>query len=118
MIFNFQANQITTLYIYETATIVAGDTITAHNNKRESSNTSMLTLVKDPTISVQGTCIDSMKIGTEGVAIERGGGAGGRERELILNPDIEYLYIFVSGEASNIITYYYSWYEEATVKRY
>lgn len=102
----------TTMTLYEGATVSGGTTITAINNNRGSSNTSELTIVKDPTITVSGTVISNNKVGsTSGNPHNLYGGHADRDSELILKDNTTYLYYITSNADSNAVDYSLSWYE-------
>ena len=101
-------SNILTFYMYEDATVAGGDTITPKNSNRNSSSTSELTTVVGPTISVSGTCIDSMKWGS------RSPGRMSRDNEVILKQNSTYLWVFVTGANNNVVGFKGSWYEHTS----
>ena len=107
MVFNVTGSGILSTYIYEGATVTGGSAITPFNNDRNSSKTSTLTLKGNPVITLAGTCIDSSKVGSG----PKSGGDITRNEERILKQNTTYLYIFISGAASNVITFHGRWYE-------
>ena len=109
MIFEIQSSGILTSYVYETATVTGGTAVVPNNNNRNSTNTSGNTVVSMPSISVYGTCIDSSKVGAGGGF--KFGGNISRDNENILKQNTTYLYVFVSGAASNIVAFKAEWYE-------
>ena len=107
MVFDVSGSGILSTYVYEGSTVTGGAAVVPWNNNRNSSNTSVLTLNGSPSITSAGTCIDSSKVGSG----PKTGGSIQRNKELILKQNTTYLYIFISGAASNIVSYNGSWYE-------
>ena len=115
MTFSVSSTNILTVEAYEGASGITGGTSAIPvNNNRNSSNTSVLTVVKDPTsISDYGTLIDSFKFG-DSSKFSLTGGEALRENELILKNNTTYVWKFTSGGDNNLITYRGSWYEVET----
>ena len=110
MLFDLQSEKTLTVEFYEgTSGVEGGTTATPQNNNRNSSNTSMLSIKKDPTsIGDDGSLIGSYKWGSRKL-----GGDVSRDQEIILKADETYLWRFTSGEDSNNVWWRGSWYEFA-----
>lgn len=107
-----QSTTTLTVEVYEEATVTGGSSVTALNSNRNSTNTSNLTILKDPTISVAGTKIASTKFGTAGTnKVPAIGGNFERENEIILKQNTTYVWKITSNADSNIIDYIAEWYE-------
>jgi len=113
MTFQITSNKAFTFQVYEGAgTISGGSTATPINNNRNSDNTSILTIKKDPTVGSAGTLIDSYKIGNSaGGSLADFGGITSRDRELILKQDETYQFKITSNDDSATISYIGEWYE-------
>lgn len=95
------------LEIYEGSTnVVGGTTVTPVNNNRNSNNTSVLTIVKDPVSITAGTRIAGYLAGAN-----RTSGVQERDRELVLKQNTTYLFRFTSLANSNAISFCWEWYE-------
>jgi hypothetical protein len=94
--------------LYEgTSGVSGGTTITPRNNNRNSSNTSGVTLVKDPaSITSDGTRAAGFLAGAN-----RSGGFVQREKEYVLKQNEIYLLRITSLAASNNISWCAEWYE-------
>ncbi len=93
-----------------------GAAVTPINNNRNSSNVSGITITSGVTVaSTLGTKISSAKWGSND-KFTGGGGAHGREDEIILKQDETYQRIFVSETDANIIQFKASWYEHINKK--
>jgi hypothetical protein len=103
-----------TVEIYEgSSSVVGGGSVTPLNNDRNSSNTSGLTIIKDPTSITDGTKIDGYSVGyAAGAPVNFTGGIAERNRELILKQNQTYLLRITSNVDANTISYKGSWYEE------
>lgn len=96
-----------TVELYEGATGVSGGTaITPRNNNRNSVNTSGVILLKDPTITDDGTRAAGFLAGADRTA-----GSAGRENEFILKQNTTYITRITSLANSNSITWDAEWYE-------
>jgi hypothetical protein len=113
MLFQVSGTSQTEIYIYEGSTITGGASSTPINNNRNSSNTSVLTLVKDPTVNANGTLIFSSSKGLKGTTPARADveGLESRNKEIILKANTIYTFQIVSKDDDNIITYIGEWYE-------
>jgi hypothetical protein len=110
--FGVDATGQTTLDFYESATYTGGSAVTAYNNNRNSTNTSGLTIVSDPTFATSdGTLISARAFGIEANPAQIFGGTTTRDREMILKQNTKYVVIIGSGSAGNIISYDAEWYE-------
>ena len=91
--------------VYEGASgISGGASVTPINNNRNSSNTSGLTVTKDPTsITGDGTLIDSYSVGSTGPFGQIG--TAKRDKEIILKQNETYLFRITSNAADNDISY-------------
>jgi len=111
---SFMTNGVsrTEVYVYEDAEVSGGTTATPINNNRNSTNTSSLTIAKNPTINTQGTLIYSETRGLEGTNKIPSLSAGfGRSRELVLKRNSTYIFQIKSKEDTNHVSYLGSWYE-------
>lgn len=107
MTLDFASTLGATFEIYEGASnVVGGTTVTPLNNNRNSTNTSVATIIKDPTSITTGTRIAGYLAGANRVS-----GVNSRERELILKQNTTYLFKFTSTANSNTITFCGEWYE-------
>ena len=95
------------LDIYEgSSAVVGGTSVTAINNNRNSTNTSVLTILKDPSSITDGTRIAGYLSGANRVS-----GATNRDREIVLKQNTIYLFRFTSLANSNAISFCGEWYE-------
>jgi len=107
MNFRIEGSGGLTIEVYEGSTgVTGGASATPINSNRNSTNTANLRTLKDPTIGVDGSLIDSMSVGERVVA-----GLVSSETEIILNCDVNYLYRITSLGTSNIISYRGFWHE-------
>lgn len=98
------------LEIFEGTTGVSGGTtITPINNNRNSTNTSTLTILLDPTAITD----DGTSLGIYLAGANRGSGQIRRDKELILKQNTTYLFRFTSTANSNSLGYIAKWYEHA-----
>lgn len=96
----------TTLVEAPTGGMAGGSGVTIFNNNRNSVSTSGLVITSGVTACTGGTIISQESFGSK-----QGGGAISRDDELILKQDTDYCRTFLSGSASNIISFKASWYE-------
>ena len=104
---------ILTVEVYEGSSGISGGTLVVPvNSNRRMAIPSVAIVRKDPTITL-GSLKDSMKVGAAGTPAGFGalGGNVGRKNELVLKRNTSYAWKFISGAASNIITYRGEWYE-------
>jgi len=107
MLFDFSSSLGATMEIYEGASsVVDGTPATPINNNRNSTNTSVLTILKDPTSITDGTRIAGFLVGGN-----RSGGVNSRDKELILKQNTIYLFRLTSLANSNTIGFCGEWYE-------
>jgi len=107
MVLDFASILGASLEIYEGSTnVVGGTTVTPINNNRNSTNTSSLTVIKDPTSITDGTRIAGYLAGAN-----RESGFNSRDREIILKQNTIYLFRFTSLSNSNAISFCGEWYE-------
>jgi len=111
MIFEFSSQLLAQFYVYEGSTCTAGDTATAYNNDRNSSNTSVLTITTGGTVSAYGTLLEKQSFGSGTNPASARTGFGERNREIILKNNTTYTFLFISGANNNIVDYNASWYE-------
>ena len=106
--FSVYASAGATLELYvETSGVTGGTAITPRNNNRNSSNTSSVTLVKDPaSITSDGTRASGYLAGGT-----RTSGIASREQEYILKQNTAYLVRITSLANSNNISWCAEWYE-------
>lgn len=104
---DFAASEGATMEVYKTPTGVSGGTaLTAINNNGNSANTAGLTVVKNPTITTDGTRVTGFLAGGG-----RTSGFNKREREVIFEQNTVYLVRITSLANSNDIGYCAEWYE-------
>ena len=108
--FNINHSGVLIVKMFETATVTGGDTIAPYNNNRNSSSVSVNVVISNPTVSVEGTCIDSTKAGSDTRFSQYGGGQG-RDGEIILKQNTTYLWRFISGADNNVVSWDAEWYE-------
>lgn len=96
-----------TLELFEGATgITGGTTITPRNNDRNSLSTSDMTILKDPTVTDEGTRGQGFLLGGN-----RQSGQVSRDNEYILKSNTTYLLKITSLSNSNDISWDGEWYE-------
>lgn len=108
MTFLYSADGSYTLEVYENASVTGGTATTPVNNDRNSSNTSSVTVVKNPTVSSNGDLLEQIKVGSN--VKFAGTEQISRENEMILKPSTTYLYRVTANEALTL-TYKGTWYE-------
>lgn len=105
---DYSASDGATLEVYKDPTgITGGTTLTPVNNNGNSANTSLATIIKDP------TSITSVGVRAAGF-IAGGGRTAGfnqREREIVLEQNTAYLFRITSLAVSNDIGWCFEWYE-------
>jgi hypothetical protein len=107
MVLDFSSTLGVSLEVYEGSTdVVGGTSVTPINNNRNSTNTSSLTIVKDPTSITDGTRIAGFLAGAN-----RQSGFNNREREVILKQNTTYLFRFTSLANNNAVSFCGEWYE-------
>ena len=116
MLFSISGTSITTIEIYEGSTYsTAGSAVTAINNNRNSTNTSVMSIASERSITALGTKISASKFGT---ATNPGnplaGGSAAREDEVILKQNTSYTFRIISGADGNTIDYRANWYEHTS----
>jgi len=113
LLFTIQGSDKIQVDVYEGTTGVTGGAATTPiNNNRNSSNTSGLTLVKDPaSITDDGTVIAGYSVG----ALKTTGEVK-RTHELVLKQNTAYLFRATSLANSNIISYEGTWYEHQNLE--
>ena len=105
--FEVVGTQNTTLDVYKGSTsIEGGSSVTPINNNGRSSNTSNVTVLKDPASITDGNLIFSQSSGAN-----KSVGIIARDREVVLDRDSTYLFRLTSGGNSNIINWNAEWYE-------
>ena len=90
----------------EFGSMTGGVGATPINNNRNSANTSALVITQGVTACTGGTIISQESFGSKA-----GGGSVSRDDEIILKQNATYCRTFLSGTASNIISFKASWYE-------
>ena len=96
--------------VYEGSTIAGGAAVTAINSDRDSSNTSTVTIVSNPTVNSTGTLIASSGMGG-GTKQNPLGSDGTHEEEIMLAKSTVYQWTITSEADNNVIDYIGSWYE-------
>lgn len=110
--FEFSASEGATLEVFEGASGISGGTsITPRNNNRNSINTSVVTITKDPTtITSDGTRAAGFLAGGS-----RSSGFSSREKENVLKQNETYLLRITSLAVSNDIGWCSEWYEHTNI---
>lgn len=107
MDFEISTSDGAVIEIYEgTTDVVGGTALVPPNNNRNSTNTSALTITKDPTSLTAGVRIAGFLAGGGRTA-----GVVTRNREIILKQDETYLFRITSLAVSNDISWCGEWYE-------
>ncbi len=102
----------TLIQIYEGTTHSDdGAGVTVFNSDRNSANTTGITVQTDPTVTVVGTLLEGMLIGSTLTPSRSLGGGSGRETELNLKYAEDYLIRITSNTNGNNIDYNFNWYE-------
>ena len=117
MDFRISGTDITTIDIYEgSSNVVNGTPITALNSNRNSANTSVLTILRDPSSITDGVLIGGFKFGSSGGGNKASvGGSATRDDEMILKQNTTYLWRITSGADDNYISFRGNWYEHTNV---
>lgn len=113
MTFDIEGTTQTEFYIYEASAVTGGTAATPLNNNRNSTTTSVLTIVKNPTVNTEGNLIFSQSKGKAGATPSKAssGGVVTRNREIILKQNTTYIFRITSADDDNIISYCGEWYE-------
>lgn len=112
LLYKYQSTGAIRAYTYEGGSYTGGASVTPINNNRNSSNSSLLTIVIDPTSYTFGSALDSAKVGADGGFFGADvGGQSDREDESILKQDEVYFFVVTSEAADNIIDFSSFWYE-------
>lgn len=111
LIVNFGSQATAEYYTYVDAVCTGVDTISVVNNDLNSTNQSMLTFMKNPTITDIGTLVEKHSTGSGTNAGTGRVGVGGREAEIILKSGSKHIFLFITRANSNVIDYEFSWYE-------
>ena len=111
MTFRVISNDVLTTEVYESCTVTGGSSATPLNSNRKLRTTLSSTVVsRDPTVSWEGNLLDSAKVGSEGFK-ESFGGTTEDDDETILDSDLTYVYKFISGGDSNVVSFKGAWIE-------
>lgn len=113
MTFDISGTSQTEFRIYETATVTGGTAGTPLNNNRNSANISVVTVVKNPTVTVLGNLIFAQSSGLAAATPNKAENSGvvSRNREIILKQNTTYIFRITSRQDDNIISYCGEWYE-------
>lgn len=111
LIVNFGSQATSEYYTYVDAVCTGVDTISITNNDLNSTNQSMLTFMKNPTITNIGTLVEKHSTGSGTNAGTGRVGVAGREGEIILKSGSKHIFLFITRANSNVIDYEFSWYE-------
>ena len=107
MVFMVEGTDTVSIEVYEDVDAAADGAVqTPYNSNRNSSNTSVATIRKNPTVNDAGTLLLKQKTGARNKI-----GITSRVNELVLKKNTKYLYRITSHIASNIVTYIGEWYE-------
>jgi hypothetical protein len=102
------------VYVYEDSVFTGGTPVTPINNNRNSSKTSVITLVAAPTVTELGNNISSQSSGKAGVNLQKAtAGLNFRQNELLLKRNTKHIFKTKSKDDANIISYSADWYEHA-----
>jgi len=114
MLFKISSTEQTTFQIFETSDYDAdGSRVTAYNNDRNSSNTSILTITKDPTVNSNGTLLFEQSFGVTSTPTRSLSGETRADEEIILKQNTKYIFRITSAANDNIVSYDGKWYEHA-----
>jgi hypothetical protein len=113
MTFEVSGTSQTEFYVYEGSTISGGTAVTPVNNNFNSDTISGATVVKNPTVSANGTLKFSTSRGLAGATPSKADTAGffTRSRELVLKQNTTYVFRITSRQDDNIVSYIGEWYE-------
>ena len=113
MTFEIEGTSQTEFHIYEASAVTGGTAAIPLNNNRNSATTSVLTLVKDPTVNTLGNLIFAQSKGLAGTTPSKAGTVGVivRESEIILKQNTTYIFRITSRQDDNIVSYCGEWYE-------
>ena len=112
MRFAIQATGATTLNVYKDASADNdGTNILPTNFNANSSNTSVLVVSADPTITDDGTPVYSEAFGYTNTPAQRAPGILTSKAELVLKQDSKYIWYISSDSATNVISYLGYWSE-------
>lgn len=97
---------------FENPTLNAvGTALTAFNNNRNSSNTAGITAFQDTTTTSDGTLLWTDKTGADGIGGTKSASTSGREMELILKQNEDYILKFTPDANDAKVVVQLSWYE-------
>jgi hypothetical protein len=104
-------NKAFTFELWESPTATGGTAVTSYNNSRLSSNTTPITITKNPTITTVGTTLlEAQRVGSSNPASRIGGGAK-HSNEWVLKASTKYLLQVTAVSAGTIVItrmpYYY-----------
>jgi len=111
LIFFVQASNSITAVWSETPNASGGSAITAYNNDRDSTTTSLSTLVSAITYTSSGTTLQAIQLGGTNAGTRLGGTGGARE-EWILASSGTYLMKADADNASTKVVLEFYWYED------
>lgn len=112
MRFALEATDQTEFYVYEGNILGTGGTaVTPVNSNRNSSGTSVLTIKQNQVVGTLGTKLASQSFGASSNPAKSIGGGLGREDEIILKQNTNYLFRITSRADGNIVSYRGMWYE-------
>jgi len=114
ILWDAQSTGAVMLDVYEYGSASTGGTsLTPQNSNRAYPNNSETAVEYDPTIVDLGTRMSGKAWGVTGNPAQVEGGEAGRENELVLGTDRNYIYHFTSSSADNVFSYHAHWYEHA-----
>ena len=90
----------------------AGSALTPRNRKRESSNTTILTVTKDSTVSAPGTQLEIQRLGIGGNPSKSAGGDSNGRHEWELNGNTIYEVVITPDSNGTEVWASFDWYEE------
>ena len=114
MFWRIGATKETIIEVYKTSVLSGGTALSPVNNNQNSDNTSVMTVVQNPTVTDSGTLISASRFGIAagvGVATRYGSGETRQEREIILHSGTSYLWRVKSATDTNYVSYKGTWYE-------
>ena len=107
MVFMVEGTDAVSIEVYESVDADSDGTVqTPYNSNRNSSNNSVLTIRKNPTVNDTGTLLFKQRSGGKNKI-----GITSRVNELVLKQNTKYLYRITSHAVGNIVTYIGEWYE-------
>lgn len=113
MTWQVEGTSQTEMLVYEGAVVEGGTATTPLNHNRNSATTASVAVSKNPTVTSYGTLIYSASHGKAGTtpAVADNLGNVKRELEIILKQNTQYMFLIISRDNDNIVSYDGEWYE-------